>query len=105
MSTRYPIQDQVAIVGVGTTPFSRHSGKSDLGLILEASKNAIADAGITRDDIDGIVGTMLPAHIVQGALGIPEITYFTNCFPTFPQQIVAAMNAVYSGACETVLVY
>jgi acetyl-CoA acetyltransferase len=105
VSSRFPIRDQIAFAGVGTTQFSRHAGKSDLALVLEACQNAIADAGIKREEIDGIVGTMMPVHIVQGALGIPELTYFTNCFPTFPQQIIAAMNAVYSGACETVLVY
>lgn len=105
MTARYPVQDKVAIVGVGTTPFSRHSDKSDLALVIEASQNAMANAGVSREEIDGIVGTMLPAHIVQGALGIPEVTYFLNSFPTFPQQIIGAMNAVFSGACETVLVY
>jgi acetyl-CoA acetyltransferase len=105
MTSRFPVRDQVAIAGVGTTPFTRDSTKSDLGRVVEASQNAMRDAGVTREQVDGIVGTMLPAHIVQGALGIPEITYFNNAFPTFPQQVIAAMNAVYSGACETVLVY
>lgn len=105
MTSRYPVRDQVAIAGVGTTPFTRHAGKSDLALLIEACNNAMADAGVKREEIDGMVGTMFPVHILQGALGIPELTYFTNCFPTFPQQIIAAMNAVYSGACETVLVY
>lgn len=106
MSRRYPAKDQVAIVGVGTTPFSRHAGKSDLALAIEASHNAIANAGVAREDIDGIVGsTPIPADILQAALGIPEVTYFLNCFPTFPQQITNAANAVFAGTCDTVLVY
>ena len=103
--TRFPARDQVAIVGVGTTPFSRDAGKSDVALAVEACKNAIRDAGLTKNDIDGISATMLPAQVVQAALGIPEITYFVNSFPTFAQQIVNAMNAVFAGVCDTVLCY
>ena len=44
--TRYPIKDQIAIVGVGTTGFSRSSGRSSLSLALEASTKAILDAGL-----------------------------------------------------------
>lgn len=102
---RFPARDQVAIVGVGTTPFSRDSGKSDVALAVEASKNAIRDAGLTKEDIDGISATMLPAQVIQAALGIPKLTYFVNSFPTFSQQIVNAMNAVFSGVCDTVLCY
>jgi acetyl-CoA acetyltransferase len=104
-ATRFPARDQVAIVGVGTTPFSRNSERSDIALVVEAAKNAIRDAGLTKNDIDGMSGTMLQAQHVQGALGIPELTYFVNSFPTFSQQIVNAMNAVFSGVCDTVLCY
>jgi acetyl-CoA acetyltransferase len=103
--SRYPIRDQVAIVGVGTTDFSRDAGRSELGLVVDASKKAIRNAGLSKEDIDGMSGTMCPAHIVQGALGVPRLNWFVNSYPTFPQQIVNAMNAVFSGACETVLAY
>ena len=52
--TRYPIKDQIAVIGVGTTGFARTSDKSSLGLALEASTKAITDAGLTPADIDGI---------------------------------------------------
>ena len=105
MTTRYPARDQVAIVGVGTTRFSRDAGRSDVSLVVEAAKAAIRDAGLTTDQIDGMSGTRLPAQVVQAALGIEELTYFVNSYPTFSQQIVNAMNAVFSGVCETVLCY
>jgi acetyl-CoA acetyltransferase len=105
VSRGFPARDQVAIVGVGTTPFSRNAQKSDVALAVEASKNAIRDAGLTKNDIDGIAATMLPAQVVQAALGITELTYFVNSFPTVTQQIVNAMNAVFSGVCDTVLAY
>jgi acetyl-CoA acetyltransferase len=105
VKTRFPARDEVAIVGVGTTPFSRDAGRSDVSLVVEASKAAIRDAGLSKDQIDGMSGTMLPAQVVQAALGIPELTYFVNSYPTFSQQIVNAMNAVFSGSCQTVLCY
>jgi acetyl-CoA acetyltransferase len=105
VSRRFPVRDQVAIVGVGTTPFSRHAGKSDVALAVEACKNAIRDAGLSKHDIDGISATMLHAQHVQAALGIEKLTYFVNSYPTFSQQIVNATNAVFAGVCDTVLCY
>jgi acetyl-CoA acetyltransferase len=42
---------------------------------------------------------------MQTALGIPEVTWFANPPIPFVNQVVAAMNAVYSGACDVVLAY
>ena len=54
---RYPIRDQVAIVGVGSTGFSRDAGgRSSKSLACEASIAAVRDAGLQAKDIDGIVG-------------------------------------------------
>ncbi|MET0830391.1 MAG: hypothetical protein ABWY26_12765 [Microbacterium sp.] len=106
MATRYPIQDKVAIVGVGTTEYSRDSGQSELGLVASASRAAIRDAGLTAADIDGIAGSWVRAELAQSALGIPSVNYYLNTIlPPFQQQVIAGMNAVFAGLCETVLVY
>lgn len=44
-----------AIVGVGYTPQGRVPGRTALSFHLEACANAIADAGLTKDDIDGLI--------------------------------------------------
>ncbi len=44
-----------AIVGVGYTPQGRVPGRTSLSFHLEACTNAIADAGLAKDDIDGLV--------------------------------------------------
>ena len=44
-----------AIVGIGQTEFSKHSGRSELQLAGEAVAAAVADAGLTPADIDGAV--------------------------------------------------
>ena len=46
---------EVAIVGIGATEFSKASGRSELRLATEAVKAAIADAGITPDQVGGMV--------------------------------------------------
>ena len=61
MSRRNPMRDEIAIVGLGSTDFSRDSGgTSAAGLAAEACINAIRDAGIDKSEIDGVVGALEP---------------------------------------------
>jgi acetyl-CoA acetyltransferase len=50
-----PIKDKYAIVGVGYTPQGRVPGRTSLSFHLEASANAIKDAGLKKDDVDGFI--------------------------------------------------
>ena len=43
------------ITGVGLTPYGKHPGKSTLDLMSEAASAALADAGLERKNIDGLV--------------------------------------------------
>jgi acetyl-CoA acetyltransferase len=110
---RNPVKDQVAIVGVGTTPFGRSlTGRTGPNLALEASRNAILDAGLRGADIDGICASAMPNYAsagagptyLQEALGIPEIFWEATVAIPFPFLLSAAVNAVFSGACTTALV-
>ena len=49
------VKDRYAIVGIGHTPQGRISGRTALSFHLEACANAIADAGLQREDIDGLI--------------------------------------------------
>ncbi len=52
-----PLDDvagQVAIVGIGETEYSKASGRSARQIGAEAAERAIADAGLTPSDIDGL---------------------------------------------------
>lgn len=105
-SSRNPAKDQVAIVGLGRSPYSRDRVDCTPGsLVIEASINAIRDAGLEAGDIDGICGSMVAAQYVQAALGIPAVAWFNNPQAVIGNQIVAAVAAVNSGMCETALVY
>jgi len=49
------VRNRAAIVGVGQTEFSKDSGRSTLRMALEAILEALADAGLSPDEVDGIV--------------------------------------------------
>jgi len=49
------LKDTYAIVGVGYTPQGIVPERTSLSFHLEASANAIADAGLKREDVDGLI--------------------------------------------------
>lgn len=103
---RNPIKDQVAFAGVGSTGFFRDANqRSRLDLCLEACVEAIHDAGLTKNDIDGVVGTFPSAHQVAGALGLPRVTHHSNQPMPLVFGVVDAMNAVHSGSADAVLLF
>ena len=60
------LKDRAAIVGVGYTPQGKVPGRTSLSFHLEAAANAIADAGLKLEDVDGL--------LVQPAMGDPTVT-------------------------------
>ena len=51
--TEEPLERRAIISGIGQSDVGRRLGRSELDLTVDASLAAIADAGLTRDDIDG----------------------------------------------------
>ena len=49
------LKDRYAIVGVGYTPQGRIPDRTALSFHVEACANAIKDAGLKREDIDGLI--------------------------------------------------
>jgi acetyl-CoA acetyltransferase len=49
-----PLERRAIISGIGQSDIGRRLGRTDLDLTVEAAEAAIADAGLTRDDIDGL---------------------------------------------------
>lgn len=78
----YLVRDNAAIVGIGATEFSRDSGRSELQMVCEAITSAVHDAGLSMEDIDGMVRFAMDftdeMHIVS-SLGIPYLNYFAEC--------------------------
>ncbi len=77
---------RAAIVGVGESPVGRLRGMSALRLTLEAAKAAIQDAGVTPQDIDGVLTrnldmdvTYMHSQLVATHLGLrPRFTTDIN---------------------------
>ena len=53
--SRMSLKDQYAIVGVGYTPQGKVPGRTAISFHVEASVNAIKDAGLKKGDIDGLI--------------------------------------------------
>ena len=101
------LSKSVAIVGVaesdeiGVVP-----NKSALTLHMEATRNAIADAGLTKDDIDGFLTAGYWGYDVAEYLGIkPRYTDSTSVGgSSFVIDAAHAMAAINAGYCEVALI-
>ena len=109
--TAFAGRDKTAVVGIGQTAFTRDSGRSVLSLATEASLAALADAGLTVDDVDGIVrcdsDTVRP-FTLGAALGVNNLSYWADTGPggVAPCMMMGiAMGAVLSGQAKTVLAF
>src|SRR5882762_7687956 len=100
-----------AIVGIGQTEFSKAAGRSETQLASEAILAALADAGLTTDDVDGLVSfTIDPVEETElvRALGIPEIRWSSRVpYGGGGSQgvLLHASAAVRSGAANVVVAY
>jgi acetyl-CoA acetyltransferase len=75
------LKNEAAIVGVGETEYSKNSGRSEVQLACEATRNAIIDAGLEPSDIDGMVTFTLDTTDeieIARACGIGELTFFSR---------------------------
>jgi acetyl-CoA acetyltransferase len=102
------VSADVVIAGAAETDeIGRLPGHSAFLLHLEGARNALADAGLTKDDIDGVatVGTPGPVQIAH-ALGItPAWLDGTSVGGTsFLFHVRHAVAAIRAGLCHTVLV-
>jgi acetyl-CoA acetyltransferase len=107
----YDHRERCAIAGIGSTEFSRDSGRSVLTLAIEASLAAIADAGLRPIDIDGIIrcdmDDVRTSDLIH-SLGLDEIAYIGENGPggVAPSAMVGqAVGAILSGQASAVLVY
>ena len=103
-------RDKGAITGVGETAYSRNSGKSVVALQMEAALAAIADAGLTPKDIDGIIAYATSGVVAEDFVtnfGIPDLR-FSATTPMGGASCVAAVQcaiaAIGAGICRHVLI-
>ena len=105
-------RDKIAIVGLGATQCMKQSGVSVLNLATNAVSEAIADAGLTPKDIDGVCcyngNDSVTPYQMAAAMGIPELRWSAdyagggfssnNC-------VLTAAAMVNMGVCNYAVVY
>ena len=105
------ISGRASIAGLGTTEFSKNSGRTEIRLAMEATLAALADAGIDPSEVDGFSSYSIdkvPEYEIARLLGANNIKFFSQvphgggaaCAP-----ILHAAMAVATGIAKTVVVY
>ncbi|MCH8186413.1 MAG: thiolase family protein [Chloroflexi bacterium] len=102
------LRGKAAIVGIGEIPTRRsHPGRTMYGLCAEAARLALEDAGLRKQDINGLVtdGLAAPAAMAE----------YIDIRPTFATGVsmqgasgatstTVAASAINAGLCDTVLI-
>jgi len=103
------IKDKVAIVGMGCTPFKEHWDKGVDDLLIDASNEAFASAGIAKADVDaywlataqsGMSGITLAAPL---KLENKPVTRVENYCASGSEALRQAAYAVASGAYDVAM--
>ncbi len=105
------ISGRASIAGLGTTEFSKNSGRTEIRLAMEATLAALADAGIDPSEVDGFSSYTIdkvPEYEIARLLGANNVKFFSQvphgggaaCAP-----ILHAAMAVATGIAKTVVVY
>src|SRR5438552_431821 len=108
LASATPEPDTGAVTGVGETTYSRSSGQSVVALQMHASLAAIADAGLTPKDIDGVIAYATSGVVAEDFItnfGIPDLR-FSATTPLGGASCVAALQcalaAISAGLCRHV---
>ena len=120
MVLKFPEGKRPCFIGVGYSPCQRYGGRPLASLAYEAVTNAVADAGIAIEDIDGVsvyprpLGAnrgvpgldVIPATYMMQLLGVPNVRWFNETdMSMIATSVIEAANALAAGACSYALVY
>ncbi|CAB1368343.1 lipid-transfer protein [Denitratisoma oestradiolicum] len=101
----------VSISGVGTSDFSKNSGRTEIHLAMQAILCALDDAGIDPSEVDGLsTYTMdnVPEREVFRLLGGKRLKFFSRTYEgggAACAPILHGAMAIYSGVCDVVVGY
>jgi acetyl-CoA acetyltransferase len=109
----HPLRGAAAIVGLGITPQGKVYGNTPLGFAVDAVQLALADAGIERSDVDGLLlnpglswnDLGMGSFQLQQALGLRDLRLSATMGlggATACAMIQHAAQAIAAGLCTTV---
>ena len=105
------LRDKYCIVGVGETEYSRGSGRTTRALGAEAIRNAMHDAGLAPDQVDGMLsyhgGDSTPSTSIMYDLGLRP-NFYMDCSgggSSTEALVGLAMGAIETGMADTVAVF
>lgn len=106
----HELRGAAAIAGVGTAGIGEAPGRSHLELLAQASHEALAEAGLTMQDVDGLFTASLvnffPTLTTGEYLGVrPEVAVGTNLGgASFVDYVYWATVALRLGLCKVALI-
>ena len=107
----FDLRNQACIVGVGTTEFGRILDKSPIRLQVQALRNALDDAGLQKEQIDGFItafgsprGADFDEFVAHSGLDLRWVQQFWDHGRWGTTSIIAAAHAVTSGVANYVLI-
>jgi acetyl-CoA acetyltransferase len=108
--TLHGLRGKTAIVGVGTFGCGEAPGHTEMELLARSAHQAVQDAGLTLQDIDGVCTASVSS--AMWGLAVPEYLGLNARFidstmiggSSFVAHLMPAMLALISGQCNAVLV-
>lgn len=109
----HPLSGKVVIAGIGHTAFGKHPGRGTVSLNVEAIRKALADAGVDKRQVDGLMVKaptskfeMMYAQKLAEALGMqPRIGgVYDHGGASNISMISYATMAIEAGQCEIAVV-
>lgn len=109
----HPLSGKVVIAGIGHTAFGKHPGRGTVSLNVEAIRKALADAGVDKRQVDGLMVKaptskfeMMYAQKLAEALGMqPRIGgVYDHGGASNISMISYASMAIEAGQCEIAVV-
>lgn len=107
------MRNVAAIVGIGESSIGKVPDRTGLGLAADAAKAAIEDAGLRREDIDGVLAgyTLTEPYLMLSSV----LCEYLGLQPTYSASIMVggasagvmlshAIHAIAAGAAKTVLI-
>jgi len=104
------VADQCAIVGIGNTAYTRGTARSTVELHLEASLRALADAGLTPADVDGVMPSATAGRCAEdfiANLGLRDLAFSSTVHmggSSFIASVQSACLAITAGVASCVLI-